>query len=74
MNNIYDNGYKVLGKVIDIKEYINKNCKENEDLKEVLFDLEELDNNTIVMINYDNPMGYNIDYWDIKDIVKDNEV
>ena len=40
-------------------------------MEEILQDLKELEDNTIVAINYDNGMGYTIDYWDEKDILEE---
>lgn len=71
MNNIYDNGEILLGKVKDIIEYTKKQEKIDEETEEILQDLKDLEDNTIVAINYDNGMGYTIDYWDEKDILKD---
>jgi len=71
MNNIYDNGTNVLGTVYNVKEYIARNCEDFEEIKELIEDLEDLDADAIVNVNYDNPMGYSIDYWNKKDIVKE---
>lgn len=64
--NIYDNGEKLLGNVYDLKYYINKYSNmwdNNEIVRDITHDLEDLDENDLVVINYDNPMGYTIDYW-----------
>lgn len=71
MNNIYDNGEILLGKVKDIIEYTKKQGTIDEEMEEILQDLKDLEDNTIVAINYDNGMGYTIDYWDEKDILKE---
>ena len=60
---VYDNGYKVLGTIYNIKEYICKMCENYEDIEELIEDLENYDNDTIVVIDYDNGMGYRIDYF-----------
>ncbi len=78
MNKIYDNGAIMLGNVKMVKEEIQKEIKENVDMfcvdmEEILKDLEELSNETIVAINYDCGMGYSIDYWHEDDIVKECE-
>lgn len=78
MNKIYDNGAIMLGNVQDVIMRVEKEIKENLDMcfvdqKELLKDLKELrdvDYDMIVSINYDNGMGYNIDYWTSKDEVK----
>ena len=41
-------------------------------LKE-LKELRDIDYEMVVCINYDNGMGYTIDYWSSKDIVKGGE-
>lgn len=71
MNNIYDNGEILLGKVKDIIEYTKKQETIDEETEEILQDLKDFEDNTIVAINYDNGMGYSIDYWDEKDILKE---
>lgn len=74
MNKIYDNGTCLLGKVKQIKEIIGKQTSEDEMLIEIY---EELNNyfkdNDIVCINYDNGIGYSIDYWNEDSIVKECE-
>lgn len=71
MNNVYDNGTMVLGSVENIRKYLIKNMEE-EDLgvEDILNDLNNELNDTIVAINYDMGMGYSIDYWTKEDIVK----
>ena len=64
MNKIYDNGEILLGKVKDIIEYTKKQEIIDEEMEEILQDLKDFEDNTIVAINYDNGMGYTIDYWD----------
>ena len=78
MNKIYDNGAIMLGNVKMVKEEIKKELEKNidmfgADMEEILKDLEELSNETIVAINYDNGMGYSIDYWNKDSIVKECE-
>ena len=67
MQNIYDNGEKVLGRIYDLKEYICKNCEDYEEVNEIIEELENYDEDTIAVINYSNSMGYLIDYFTIKD-------
>ena len=71
MNKIYDNGEILLGKVKDIIEYTKKQEIIDEEMEEILQDLKDFEDNTIVAINYDNGMGYTIDYWDETDILKE---
>jgi len=73
MNNVYDNGTILLGTKKDIVQQIYNNMLEEEqdDLyMEILEDLKDEENDTIVAINYDLGMGYSIDYWEKEDIVK----
>lgn len=71
MNKVYDNGTMVLGEVKKIKEYLVK-YSENEDLgvKDILKELEDEEEDTIVAINYDLGMGYSIDYWSKNDYIE----
>lgn len=78
MDCIYDNGAIMLGNVKMVREEIQKEIKENvdmfcADMEEILKDLEELSNETIVAINYDCGMGYSIDYWHEDDIIKESK-
>ena len=71
MNNVYDNGTMVLGMVENVREYLIENMEEEElGIKDILNDLNNELNDTIVAINYDCGMGYSIDYWTKEDIVK----
>lgn len=75
INKIYDNGAIMLGNVKMVKEEIKREIEKNidmcfADMEEILKDLEEFSNETIVAINYDSGMGYSIDYWHEDDIVK----
>jgi hypothetical protein len=73
MENIYDNGALMIGNIKDIIKYIEQDENlEMWEFEELLQDLKELKNTEteIVMVNYENPMGYSIDYWDNNDIVK----
>lgn len=62
-NNLYDNGNCLLGQVSIIKKYIHNEFKDSEDYEDLLKELESYDNNSIVVINYDNMgyLGYSID-------------
>lgn len=62
-NFVYDNGEMVLGNVYNLKDYLCRNCEDYEEIKEIIEDLEDLDEDTIVALNYDNGMGYSMDYW-----------
>ena len=56
MNKIYDNGYCLLGRVIDILNYANYNGFDDT-TKDMIDELRLYDNNSIVCVNYDNSMG-----------------
>lgn len=70
MNNVYDNGYYILGEIINVKEYICKNADSPEEVKEIIDELEDYDADDIVVINYDNPMGYSIERFTKEDIME----
>ena len=78
MKNIYDNGALMLGNVQDLIMEIESEMKEDidmlgvdmEDILKELKELRDIDYDMVVCINYDNGMGYSIDYWSSKDIVK----
>lgn len=78
MNKIYDNGALLLGNIAMVITEIKTEIAKNIDMcfvdaEEVLKDLEdierELGSDTIVCINYENGMGYSIDYWTNKDMI-----
>lgn len=81
MKNVYDNGALMLGNVQDLIMEIERQKRESidmldADMDEIIKDLKELrdiDYEMVVCINYDNGMGYSIDYWTSKDIVKGGE-
>lgn len=62
-NSLYDNGECLLGQVSVIKKYIYENFKDSEDYEDLLKELNNYDNNSIVVINYDHMgyLGYSID-------------
>ena len=78
MKNIYDNGALMLGNVQDLIMEIEREIKEDidmlgadmEDILKELKELRDIDYEMVVCINYDNGMGYSIDYWSSEDIVK----
>ena len=74
MNSIYDNGALLIGNIDLVIKEVEKEIKEDIDMvftdkEELLKDLKELKeiNVSIVYINYENPMGYTIDYWQEND-------
>ena len=77
MKNIYDNGALMLGNVQDLIMEIEKElkngvdmfCADMEDILKDLKELRDMDYEMVVCINYDNGMGYSIDYWSSNDII-----
>ena len=69
MQNIYDNGRLCLGEVGKIRQQLIDNAEETWEIAHILDELKEFEDNTIVAINYDNGMGYSIEYWTKKDIL-----
>ena len=70
MNNLYDNGTILLGTKKNIVEQIYNNMLVEEDdeyYMEILNDLKDFKDDTIIALNYDNGMGYSFDYWDEND-------
>ena len=74
MKNIYDNGRLCLGEVGKIKQDLINNAEETWEIEDILEELKEFEDNTIVAINYDSGMGYSIEYWTTKDIITQKEV
>ena len=74
MQNIYDNGRLCLGEVGKIRQQLIDNAEETWEIEDILEELKEFEDNTIVAINYDNDMGYSIEYWTTKDIITQKEV
>lgn len=74
MQNIYDNGRLCLGEVGKIRQQLIDNAEETWEIEDILEELKEFEDNTIVAINYDNGMGYSIEYWTTKDIITRGEV
>lgn len=69
MGKVFDNGYKVLGTIGSVKKYIQNNCDNIEEVKELLEDLSQYTEDIFVVVDYDNGMGYYIEYFP-----KDSEV
>ena len=75
MGYIYDNGYKLLGLKQDLISYLRDSLITSdieEEIYDIIKELQELEDDTVVVINYDNGMGYTIDYWEEKHIVKES--
>ena len=69
MQNIYDNGRLCLGEVGKIRQQLIDNAEETWEIEDIIEELKEFEDNTIVAINYDSGMGYSIEYWTKKDIL-----
>lgn len=70
MNNLYDNGCILLGTKKDIINQIYNNMlveEDDETYMQILKDLEDFKDDTIIALNYDNGMGYSFDWWEQTD-------
>ena len=72
-DDVYDNGEYLLGKNKNVIDYLYNQIL-NEDIEdevahEILDELGNIDYNSIVVINYNHPMGYSIEYFTYDDIV-----
>lgn len=63
MQNIYDNGEMCLGEVGKIRQHLIDNAEETWEIEDIFEELKELNDDDIVAINYDNGMGYSINWW-----------
>ena len=77
MENIYDNGALLIGNIDKVIKEVQKEIKQDIDMvftdkEELLKELLELKQLgvEIVYINYERPMGYELNYWYKKDIIK----
>lgn len=76
MNKVYDNGTMVLGTKKDVEKYLKDNMFTSDmedEIFEILKDIQEEKEDTILAINYDLGMGYSIDYWTTEDIVMEKK-
>lgn len=67
LNCIYDNCEKIIGNVKNVKQYVENNCEDYEEVKDMIEELKDFEENTIVLLDYNNGMGFTIDYWSEKD-------
>lgn len=78
MKNVYDNGYSMLGSAKDLQKYllnaINNADNDTSDLREMLDEIKDYNDDTIVLINYEAPMGYTLEYWSNDHIVDENNL
>jgi hypothetical protein len=70
-NSLYDSGECLLGQVSVIKKYIYENFKDYEDYEDLLKELNNYDEDSIVVIDYDHMgyLGYSIDEFTSSDII-----
>jgi len=71
MNKVFDNGTMILGRKDKVYKYLIDNAEETWEIEEILKDISELKDDTIIAINYDLGMGYSVDYWEESDVVQD---
>ena len=71
MINIYDNGAIMIGNLEDIINYVeNDETLDIADYNDFISELKALRGIAyIVMVNYENPMGYDITYWRKSDAI-----
>ena len=78
MKNVYDNGYSVIGNAKDLQKYllnaINNADNDTTDLREMIEEIKDYSDDTVILINYEHPMGYTLEYWSNDNIVNKNEL
>ena len=67
LNCVYDNCEKIIGNVKNVKQYVENNCEDYEEVKDIIEELKNFEENTIVVLDYNNGMGFTVDYWTEKD-------
>ena len=67
LNCVYDNCEKIIGNVKNVKQYVENNCEDYEEVKDMIEELKNFEENTIVLLDYNNGMGFTIDYWTEED-------
>lgn len=77
MTKIYDNGTYLLGRKKDIYEMALVHANDDQGILELLYELKDYDDESILCIDYSHPLGYNITEWKSKDAInkggKENE-
>ena len=77
MTKIYDNGTYLLGRKKDIYEMALTHANDDQTALELLYELKDYDDESILCIDYSLPLGYSITEWKSKDIInkggKENE-
>lgn len=67
LNCVYDNCEKIIGNVKNVKQYVENNCEDYEEVKDIIEELKNFEENTMIVLDYNNGMGFTIDYWTEKD-------
>ena len=72
---IYDNGNYIMGKVQNIKEYINDNLnnlgeEEQEEPKKILEKLNLYNNDSIIILNYNNNINFDFIEFNKNDLME----
>ena len=77
MTKIYDNGTYLLGHKKDIYEMALTHANDDQAALELLYEIKDYDDESILSIDYLHPLGYSITEWKSKDIInkggKENE-
>lgn len=63
MTKIYDNGTYLLGRKKDIYEMALPRANDDQEALELLYELKDYDDESILCIDYSNPLGYSIIEW-----------
>ena len=69
MTKIYDNGTYLLGRKKDIYEMALTRANDDQTALELLYELKDYDDESILSIDYSHPLGYSITEWKSKDII-----
>lgn len=78
MKNVYDNGEKLIGTSKNLQKYLlnimNNADYDTNDIRDMIDELKIYKDDTIVLIDYEAPMGFVIDYWSKDNAVKNLEL
>lgn len=69
MTKIYDNGAYLLGRKKDIYEMTLTHANDDQTALELLYELKDYDDESILSIDYSHPLGYSIIEWKSKDLI-----
>lgn len=71
---VYDNCEKILGSVKNVTQYVKDSCDDYEEIEDIIEELKYFEEDTMIVLDYNNGMGFMIDYWTEKDKHKLEEV